>query len=118
MKTALLVLVVAAVGQVKESPPDEKPAGKGFIGARVQVNIENNMAMGIAVIEVVKDGPAEKAGLMANDVILKIDDKPTIDLNSFKDIVLSHKPGDEVIIHFTRDGKEAEFRLTIGERPT
>lgn len=116
MKT--LVLVTAILFQANESPKDDKVPGKGFIGATVRVNLENSVATGIVVIDIVKDGPADKAGLMANDIVVKIDDTPTIDLSTFKDIVLNHKPGDEVVIHFTREGKEAEFRLTVGERPT
>ena len=100
-----------------QPPKDDKPQGKGFIGATVRVHIENGQPDGIVIIDVVKDGPADKAGLLANDVIVKIDDKPTKDLNAFKTIVMDHKPGDEVSIHFTRDGKAAEFRLKIGERP-
>jgi S1-C subfamily serine protease len=113
-----LILLVAVLVQPGESPMDEKPTGKGFIGATVHAHIENNEIIGILVVETIKDGPADKAGLMANDLIVKIDDKPTKDLNAFRQIVVNHKPGDEVIVHFTRDGKEAEFRLTIGERPT
>src|SRR6266702_3411258 len=116
MKT--LLLLVAICFQANEPPKDDKTPGKGFIGATVRVNIENNVATGIMIIDVVKDGPADKAGLMVNDLVVKIDDSPTNDLNKFREIVINHKPGDEVIVHFTRDGKEAEFRLTIGERPS
>jgi S1-C subfamily serine protease len=116
MKT--LLLVAAVLFQANESPRDEKGPGKGFIGATVRVNIENNVATGIMIVDVVKDGPADKAGLMVNDIVVKIDDTPTNDLTKFREVVVNHKPGDEVIVHFTRDGKEAEFRLTIGERPT
>ena len=114
------ILAVVGIGLLlaAEPPNQDKTPGKGFIGATVRVNYENNEVTGILLVDIVKDGPADKAGLMANDIVVQIDDKPTKDLNTFREIVLNHKPGDEVIVHFTRDGKQAEFRVKIGERPS
>jgi S1-C subfamily serine protease len=118
VRALAFLLVIAGLVQADEPTPKEKtPGKKGFIGATVRVNIENNDVTGILLLDIVKDGPADKAGLMVNDLVVKIDDTPIKDLNKFKDVVLNHKPGDAVIVYFTRDGKEAEFRLTIGERP-
>jgi S1-C subfamily serine protease len=117
VKTFATILLLAVMAQADEPTPKDKTPGKGFFGATVRVNIENNEVTGIVVLDIVKDGPADKAGLMVNDMVVKIDETPIRDLNQFKEVVSNHKPGDAVIVHFTRDGKEAEFRLTIGERP-
>jgi S1-C subfamily serine protease len=113
-----LLIFAAVLFQANESPKDDKAPRQGFIGATVHAQIENNEIIGILIVETIKDGPADKAGLMSNDLIVRIDDKPTKDLNAFRQIVLNHKPGDEVIVHFTREGKQAEFKLIIGDRPT
>ncbi|MFL5241132.1 MAG: PDZ domain-containing protein [Gemmataceae bacterium] len=118
MKSCVLAIATVGLLLAAKLPDQDKAPGKGFIGATVRVNYENNEVNGILLVEIIKDGPADKAGLMANDIVIQIDDKPTKDLNAFREIVLNHKPGDEVIIHFTREGKQAEFRLKIGERPS
>ncbi len=70
-----------------------------------------------AFIEDVLDGtPAEKAGLKAGDLILKVDDEPiknTIDLSR---TISSYPPGERVRVAFVRDGKERALTVTLGER--
>jgi serine protease Do len=72
---------------------------------------------GVLVEDVVKGEPAEKAGLEAGDIIIKIaDDK----IGSTKDLgkaLKKHKPGDKVNVLFVRDGKEKDVKLELGKRP-
>lgn len=66
----------------------------------------------------IEDGPAEKAGLKAGDIILKIDDKNIDQTNSLSALVNKHKVGDKITLTILRDGKEQKIDVTLGAAPT
>jgi len=71
---------------------------------------------GVFVQEIVKDGPAEKAGLKPGDVIVAVDGTP---IKAGAQLVskISETPvGSTVRIKYVRDGKPAEVTLTIADR--
>ena len=55
---------------------------------------------------IVKDSPAEKAGLREKDIITKIDDQELNDKNDLVTILGKYKVGDVVKLTVLRDGKE------------
>ena len=61
---------------------------------------------------------AEKAGLKAGDIILKIDDKNIDQTNSLSALVNKHKVGDKITLTILRDGKEQKIDVTLGAAPT
>lgn len=71
---------------------------------------------GIAVNELAPDGPAEKAGLHAGDVIVGIGDMQIRDYQSFIPTLSQHKPGDQVTLKIRRDGKYIELPVTFARR--
>ena len=82
-----------------------------FGGIGVVISIRNDT---LTVIDVMEDGPSEKAGLLAGDRIVKIGDKPTKGFNTGNAAeLLRGTPGTDVQITVYR-GKETEkeFKLT------
>lgn len=67
---------------------------------------------------VLKDGPADKAGLKAGDIIVKINDTAVDHLNSLSAIINRHKVGDKVALSVLRDGKQQKIDVTLGAAPT
>lgn len=81
------------------------------LSAQLQVKDRDS---GIIVAQVVEGGPADKAGIEANDVIYKADDT---DIRSFDDLstlLKSKKPGEAIHFYIDRDGKPVELDVTIG----
>ncbi len=73
--------------------------------------------MGIRLIEIVPESPADEAGLVTGDIIVAIDDQNINFLAQLFDIMLYYYPGDTVAITFYRDGEVKQTKLTFDERP-
>lgn len=66
---------------------------------------------------VIKDSPAEKAGLKEKDIITKVNDI-TIDENHILSSVLgTFNAGDKIKLTIVRDGSEQTIEVTLGEAP-
>ena len=60
--------------------------------------------------------PAEKAGLKAGDVLVRIDANEIGDLQAMTDALSLYKPGDAAKVTVLRDGKEVVVDLTFAAR--
>jgi S1-C subfamily serine protease len=94
-------------------PADEK-TGPGFIGVQIKYGPNRN---GIEVIQVINDGPADKAGMKANDLITQIAGEAVGTLADFVKTIAGHKPGDTITLKVFRDGKAQDINVTVGEGP-
>ncbi|MFD7495514.1 trypsin-like peptidase domain-containing protein [Streptomyces sp. NPDC059832] len=91
------------------------------IGATVTMNektggavISDQGAGGTAAVS--KDGPADRAGLRAGDVITKFNDTVIDSGPTLIGEIWTHKPGDQVTLTYKRDGRTATAQVTLGER--
>ena len=79
-------------------------------------------APGIKITSVVKDSPADKAGLMENDVAFAMDGEPFVvkgkkDVVSyFRDQLFKYYVGDTIPLTVLRDGKSVEIKVKTGRR--
>ncbi|MFA6523657.1 MAG: trypsin-like peptidase domain-containing protein [Candidatus Peribacteraceae bacterium] len=65
---------------------------------------------------VLKDSPAEKAGLKEGDQILEADGQKLSGTVLLATIVSAHAPGDKIALKILRDGKEMTITVTLEER--
>jgi serine protease Do len=70
---------------------------------------------GAVVSAVEKGGPADKAGLKAGDIILKVAGKEVDQSNEVPSLVAGLPPGTKTQIEVWRNGKRATIAVTIGE---
>jgi putative serine protease PepD len=73
---------------------------------------------GAPVGTVTPDGPADRAGLQAGDVITKLGGAQVQDSNDLVAAIAEHKPGDEVAVTVQRGGRTAELTVTLGTQPS
>lgn len=71
---------------------------------------------GVAVLEVVPDGPADKAGIEPGDVIVSLDDVPIESPEDFVSFVRSREVGDEVTAVVVDEGGRSVVDIELEER--
>ena len=73
-------------------------------------------AYGVYVVDVVKGGPAEKAGLQAGDRIVSIDGTEIATKDDLGTLMQKHAAGDTLSISIARDGQMQTVNVTLGEK--
>ena len=88
------------------------------LGVRVYSDSSYYTSNGLLISDVIKDGGADQAGIMAGDVIVGIDD---ISVNSYADLskaLEDYVIGDQVILHILRNNNKMDFNVTLHEATT
>ena len=85
---------------------------KGYLGIQFRLNPDGK---GMLIQEVLADSAADKAGLKAKDIIIKIDGTEPTSLKEFISILELKQPGDEVTLDILRDGKEEKVKVILGK---
>jgi serine protease Do len=111
---------------VKQAADQLREFGKirrGWIGVSYQSVTDDiadsfglDRARGVLVANVVADGPAAKAGLKRNDIILSFAGTDVPDLRRFPRFVANARVGNTVDIVVWRGAKEVPLKLKIGEQ--
>lgn len=108
--------------QVAEQLRESGQVSRGYLGINVQ-NLDQNLAdafgldrpRGALVAGMVPNGPADRAGIHAGDVILEFDGHSIRDSGSLPPMVGSTPAGTEVTVKVLRSGDETLLRVTLGE---
>ncbi len=82
-----------------------------FGGLGIEVGMENGF---VKVISPIDDTPAQKAGIKAGDLIIKLDDRSVkgMSLNDAVDIMRG-KPGDPITLTIIRESEEKPLVITV-----
>ncbi|MEA2739875.1 MAG: serine protease Do [Acetobacteraceae bacterium] len=102
-------------------PDAERPA---WLGAKIQA-MTPEMAealgqlrpLGPIIAWVLPDEPAQKAGMLAGDVVLRFDGQTIADERALLRAVTTRRPGEEVTFGIWRDGREMELKVTLEPWP-
>ena len=97
--------------------------GGSFLGVFAEDVNKENMARyglrevrGVGITQVVKDSPAEKAGLRKDDVILRFDGDSVTSVRKLNRLVSEVAPDQSVKLGISRGGSEQEVAVIIGKR--
>jgi C-terminal processing protease CtpA/Prc len=86
-----------------------------FVG--IEMSQKTKDIKGVLVNSVVTASPAEKAGVMPQDIITTFDGKAVDNPYEFKAQVFGHKVGDNVKLTVSRNGQSLELNLTLSGLP-
>lgn len=89
--------------------------GIGEVDKEVAKALGLSNAQGALVGSVSKDSPADKAGVVAGDIILRFDGKKVEKASDLPRIVGDTKPGSKVSMALWRKGVEKEVQITVAE---
>jgi serine protease Do len=95
----------------------------GIAGTDVTEDVAKfyNMPIGVFISEVSEGGAAEKAGLLANDIITKVDSIEITAISQLRDYVTSKRVGTEVTVTYMRktsgEYKEGKVKVKLGKNP-
>lgn len=82
--------------------------------SEAEAKITNTVA-GIKIVFVLPGGPAQKAGLSEDDIILVWDKTNLADGVSLEEVLQSYKPGSVIRLKIVRNKTERDLTLTAGE---
>ncbi|ROO83087.1 putative serine protease PepD [Actinocorallia herbida] len=104
------------VRQVADALIEGKTVRKTMIGISMNTQYQGD---GVQILDsaqgIVKDGPADKAGLKPGDLVLKVDDRAVTSTDALVAIISSHAPGDTVTLTYRRDGQQGTVKVTLGQ---
>ncbi|HEX4589824.1 MAG TPA: PDZ domain-containing protein [Gemmataceae bacterium] len=80
---------------------------RGFLGAEI--------GDGAVVRSVLKDSPADKAGLKAGDVVKSIGDDEIESAKAFRDKLAMRSEGEKITLTIRRDGSERQITIELGK---
>ncbi|WP_428606429.1 S41 family peptidase [Sedimenticola sp.] len=82
-----------------------------FGGLGIEVGLEDGF---VKVISPIDDTPAQRAGVKAGDLIIRLDEKPVKGMSLEEAVGLMRgKPGTEVVLTIAREGEEKPLQITV-----
>jgi serine protease Do len=108
-------------GEIIDALASAGAVERGFLGVQFQVvsdavakSLGLEDAKGALVANVVEDGPADRAGLRAGDVIVSLDGEPLDEPKDLPRLVAKARAGSQVGVEVLRDGAARQFDVEIG----
>lgn len=97
---------------------------RGWIGVAVQdmtpelaESFKLDKVQGVLISEVLRGGPADKAGIRPGDILVGIGDSTDIDSTSMLEIISALPPGESTTLRLLRNQEEVVVQVTVGKRP-
>ena len=97
---------------------------RGWIGTGVQEltpelaeSFKLGNTEGVLITEVIRNSPAEQAGIKTGDILIAIDDKAVSGWSNMLETVSNITPGKSVTIKLMRDGAVVRLQVKVGKRP-
>lgn len=89
---------------------------RGYLGVSYRPNpVPRGGRELIQIMAVEEESPAERAGILAGDIILEYDGRKVMNFDEFSKRVRRTHVGDKVIVKVERDGEELEIEVEIAE---
>ncbi len=104
-----------------ENIQNGKVSKRGYLGLAGQpVRLAKNTGdqeIGLLIIRVESDSPAELAGILIGDIVLSLNDHKLEDANDLLEGLMGVAVGQTVNASLLRGGKPQTLQITVGERP-
>lgn len=85
--------------------------------SKILRTVDINSMHGILITDVDKDGPGDAAGIVAGDIITRINRQDILSTNDIINMIAAGQPGDVFIIEGIRERQSFTTKATLGQRP-
>jgi serine protease DegQ len=72
---------------------------------------------GAIIAGVVRNGPADKAGMKPGDILVSVEGKPVRDTTEMLNLIAQLEPGGKATMRVLRKNRESDLAITVGKRP-
>ena len=110
--------------QVMEQIVAQGTVTRGWIGIEAQditpelaESFRLNQAKGALIAGVLRNSPADKAGLRAGDILLAIEGRPVSDSSTMLNLIAALKPNQKASVQISRAQQTIDISILIGKRP-
>ena len=108
---------IAQITKKREARPAGVSMGVGGMRTRIDATLQKTLHLtqpfGMELLEIRRDGPADKAELKRLDIIVAANDEPVTEPRDLQRIVSRHKASDKVIVSFLRGGKLRKVTVVL-----
>jgi S1-C subfamily serine protease len=85
--------------------------------AALQRSLGTEAAVGLVVVNVEAESPADRGGVLIGDILLAVDDHPVTDPGDVLAALGGDRIGQAIALRVARGGRAERLSVTVGERP-
>src|SRR5438270_7513584 len=108
---------IARVTRRREVKPEGISMGVGGMRVKIDPALQRSLGLlqqfGMELLEIRRDGPAERAELKRMDIILTADNEAVTEPRDLQRIVRRHRAGEKLAVSFLRGGKQRKVTVVL-----
>ena len=81
-------------------------------------NLDLGKQDGVIIAAVLKNGPADRAGIRPGDILISVDGKNITNMKEMFNLIATLQPESKTGVVVLRDGKEVSLEIVVGKRPS
>lgn len=81
-------------------------------------NLDLGKQDGVIIAAVLKNGPADRAGIRPGDILISVDGKNIANMKEMFNLIATLQPESKTGVVVLRDGKEVSLEIVVGKRPS
>ncbi|MCZ4052888.1 Do family serine endopeptidase [Oxalobacter sp. OxGP1] len=81
-------------------------------------NLDLGKQDGVIIAAVLKNGPADRAGIRPGDILISVDGKNIANMKEMFNLIATLQPESKTGVVVLRDGKEVSLEIIVGKRPS
>ena len=125
-RVAPLTLTVSTVNRVTKTLLEKGRIPRAYLGvglqsvaipAELKTKLSLSNSIGIILLSVEPEGPADVAGMMIGDILVTLEGKPMDDIDNLQSFLDADAVGKPRNVQAIRGGELIELSVTLGERP-
>ncbi len=116
---------VSTVKTIMESIISKGQVVRGWIGVEprditpeLAENLNLNQKSGVIIAGILKNGPADKAGMKPGDVLLSVGEKQVTNMKEMFNLIALLEPGSKAKLVVSRGNNQVPLEVLVGKRPS